>query len=286
MYFQTDVSEEIPRPRSGGKRRPNPERRDPQRELTAAGERQAPAPGFSAARSLGWLSLGLGVAEVLAPAQVARLLGLTETSRQRLTVRLIGAGQLLVGTALLTRRRPLSRLAPPVNASAVPVRAVVTIARPAAEIYRLWRDFENLRRFMTHVRSVGVRDDLRSHWQVSATGRDDLQWDAVITEDRPDELIAWRSVPGADVVHAGEVRFVPAPGDRGTEVHLTMNVHPPGGPVGQAVGKLFHRLPEEIIAGDLKRLKQLMETGEIVKSDASIHQHRHPARPRGPLEST
>jgi uncharacterized membrane protein len=166
----------------------------------------------------------------------------------------------------------------------VPVHAVVTIHRPAAEIYELWRDFQNLPRFMSHVRSVDVRDRTRSRWHVSVTGRDDLAWDAVVTDDRPNQLIAWRSVENAAFAHAGEVRFLTAPGDRGTEVHLKMNVLAPGGALGKAVGKLVHRLPEQIIAADLKRLKQLLETGEIVKSDASLHRGPHPARPLGDRE--
>ena len=161
----------------------------------------------------------------------------------------------------------------------VPVQAVITIHKPATEIYTFWRDFTNLARFMTHVRSVEVRDRLRSRWYASVTGRDQLEWDAVITDDRPDHLIAWRSVADASFDHVGEVRFVPAPGGRGTEVHLKMNVIPPAGKLGKAVGKLLHQLPERIISADLARLKQLLETGEVMKSDASIHQGPHPARP-------
>ncbi len=161
----------------------------------------------------------------------------------------------------------------------VPVLAVVTISRPASEVYAFWRDFSNLAHFMTQVRSIDVRDRLESHWTVSVTGRDELQWDAVITADRPDQLIAWRSVADAAFDHVGEVRFLTAPGGRGTEVHLKMNVFPPAGRLGEAVGKLARRVPEQIIAADLKRLKQLLETGEIMKSDASIHRGRRPARP-------
>jgi len=169
--------------------------------------------------------------------------------------------------------------------ASVPVQAVVTIHKPATEIYAFWRDFTNLARFMTHVRSVEVRDRLRSHWSASVTGKDELEWDAVITDDRPDHLIAWRSVADASFDHVGEVRFTPAPGGRGTEVHLKMNVLPPAGKLGKAVGKLVHRVPEQIITSDLKRLKQLLETGQITKSDASIHRGAHPARPSADDES-
>jgi len=288
------------------------------------------------ATGLGMFSVGLGVAELLAPGPLARLIGVKDCPSNRLSLRLAGARELAVGAGLMTRRRPTRWLwsrvlgdvadlamlgtaltksrragaALPVAMAAVagvtavdlwasywragedgasgvsagpsvPVRAVVTIDRPASEIYNLWRDFENLPRFMSHLRSVEVRDERTSHWTVSATGRDRLEWDAVITQDRPNQYIAWRSVEGADVEHAGEVRFVPAPGNRGTEVHLTMNVLPPAGVVGKAGAKLAHRVPEQLIAADLRRLKQLMELGEIVKSDASLHDLPHPARPAG-----
>ena len=304
------------------------------------------------ARGLGWFSLGLGAAELLVTSDLARLIGVDDSSRNRTILRAFGAREIAAGIGLLLPRRPgrylwsrvvgdvldlamlggalafddrtrpertsiaiaavagvtaldtwasLTRKDEPEDDSAalaqsvaaggdrnpsVPVLAVVTINKPASEIYSFWRDFTNLARFMTHVRSIEVRDRLRSHWSVSVTGRDELQWDAVITDDRPDHLIAWRSVAGATFDHVGEVRFVPALGGRGTEVHLKMNVLPPAGKLGKAVGALARRVPEQVIAADLKRLKQLLETGEILKSDASIHQAPHPARPAADDEPT
>ncbi len=179
------------------------------------------------------------------------------------------------------------------TAHGVPISAVITIQRPAAEIYDLWRDFENLPRFMSHLQRVEVRDPLSSRWHASVTGRDALAWDAVIVEDRPSERIAWHSVEGAPFEHTGEVRFVSAPGGRGTEVHLRMNLLPGAGAAAKltgaanlekaasTLGRLVRRLPEQLIAADLKRLKQLLETGEITRSDASIHEGMHPARPDG-----
>ena len=299
------------------------------------------------ARGLGWFSIGLGAAELLAPSELARLIGLRDSSRTRGILRALGAREVAAGVGLLLPKRPgrylwsrvagdivdlallggamafdrrtdsdragialaavagvtaldtwasLRRQDEPDDDSAalaratngkrakaqdpsVPVRAVVTIHRPATEIYAFWRDFTNLARFMTHVRSVEVKDRLRSRWHASLSGVEELQWDAVITEDRPDHLIAWRSVADATFDHVGEVRFLPAPGGRGTEVHLKMNVLPPAGKLGKAVGKLVHRLPEQVITTDLRRLKQLLETGQIMKSDASIHKGPHPARP-------
>lgn len=308
--------------------------------------RQAPRATNPWARGLGWFSVGLAAAELLAPSELARLIGVRDTSRSRSILRALGARELAAGVGLLLPRRPgrflwsrvggdvvdlallggamafdrrtdsdraslalaavagvtaldtwaaLRRQDEPDDDSAalarattgvskrsdpsVPVQAVITIHRPATEIYSFWRDFTNLARFMTHVRSVEVKDRLRSRWYASVTGRDELQWDAVITDDRPDHLIAWRSVADATFDHVGEVRFVPAPGGRGTEVHLKMNVIPPAGKLGKAVGKLIHRVPEQILSADLSRLKQMLEVGEITRSDASIHKGSHPARP-------
>jgi uncharacterized membrane protein len=158
------------------------------------------------------------------------------------------------------------------HAATVPAHASIIIERPASDLYAFWRDVENLPRFMSHIRTVEARNRQHSHWIASAIGRDDLEWDAIITEDRPHELIAWRSVGEADLEHAGEVRFIPASDGRRTEVQLTMNVVPPGGAVGMAIGKLIHRVPEQIIRGDLKRLKQLLETHRRVKPEAGLNE--------------
>lgn len=286
----------------------------------------------------GWLSLALGGCELLAPAGVARLVGVEDTERSRHVLRALGTRELAMGAGLLAGRGParwpwapvvgdlihltlletahgkrrgrrtlaVAALAgmtaldlwsalrsrrvergagvAPRSADAegddtVVARAAITIDRPASEVYELWRDFANLPRFLTQVRSVEVLDRVRSRWRASLSGLDQLTWEAVVTEDRPNELIAWRASDEADVRHAGQVRFVAAPGDRGTEVHLKMNVLPPGGPLGRAVGKLAHRLPEQLLTADLRRLKQLLEIGEITQSDASIHRGPHAARP-------
>ena len=112
------------------------------------------------------------------------------------------------------------------------VHQTITISRPAEELYRFWRDFQNLPRIMSHLESVQADGDRRSHWKAKAPAGMTVEWDAEITEDRPNELIAWRSV-GGHVDNAGSVRFVPAPGGRGTEVHVAMRYDPPGGVVGK-----------------------------------------------------
>ena len=106
-----------------------------------------------------------------------------------------------------------------------------------------------------------------------------IEWTAEMVEDRPDELISWRSVEDSQVPNSGVVRFVRAPGDRGTEVHLDLSYDPPAGAIGATIAKLFGREPSQQVDGDLRRLKQVLETGEVVHSDSSIHRGPHPARP-------
>jgi len=106
-----------------------------------------------------------------------------------------------------------------------------------------------------------------------------VEWDAEIVEDRPNELIAWRSVEGSDVDNSGSVRFVQAPGDRGTEVHVELRYSPPGGVIGATIAKLFGEEPAQQVDADLHAFKAIMETGQLVHSDATIHGRPHPAQP-------
>jgi uncharacterized membrane protein len=143
------------------------------------------------------------------------------------------------------------------------VEQAFTINRPADELYRFWRDFANLPRFMTHLKSVEVIDEKRSRWVAKAPAGLSVQWDAEIINEEPNSLISWRSVGGADVDNAGSVRFVPAPGARGTEVRVVIDYIPPAGKLGSLVARMFGQEPEQQIQDDLRRFKQLMEAGEI-----------------------
>jgi uncharacterized membrane protein len=107
-----------------------------------------------------------------------------------------------------------------------------------------------------------------------------VQWEAEIVLDRPNEAIGWRSVEGStSIPNRGVVRFSPAPGERGTLIYVELKYEPPAGTLGAAFAKLFGEEPGQQIASDLRRLKQVLETGEVVHSDASIHRAPHPARP-------
>jgi uncharacterized membrane protein len=139
----------------------------------------------------------------------------------------------------------------------------VTINRPAEDLYRFWRDFTQLPRFMKHLVAVRVSDDRRSHWVVLGPAGTRVEWDAEITEDQPNKLITWRSLEGADVVNAGTVHFEPAAGGRGTVVRVALDYRPPAGALGMAVAQLFGEAPQQQIEGDLRRFKNIMEAGEI-----------------------
>lgn len=152
----------------------------------------------------------------------------------------------------------------------VHARRAVTVRRPPEEVYQYWRDFSNLPTFMAHLQSVEtVGDEGRSRWVANAPAGTTVQWEAEIVEDVPGEAIAWRSVEGADVPNRGAVRFAPAPADQGTEVHVEVHYDPPGGSVGAAVAKLFGEEPDVQLADDLRRCKQVLEVGEVVRSDGS-----------------
>jgi len=145
----------------------------------------------------------------------------------------------------------------------------ITINRPRDEVYRFWRDLENLPQFMQHLESVHVIGGTRSHWVAKApTGN--VEWDAEIVAEREHELIAWRSIEGSEVRTEGSVRFIDAPADRGTEVSVELEYEAPGGKLGATVAKLFGEEPTQQIRDDLRRFKQVMETGEVVRSDGSL----------------
>jgi uncharacterized membrane protein len=143
------------------------------------------------------------------------------------------------------------------------VDKAITIDKPRDEMYRFWRDISNLSRFMKNVESIHDLGENRSHWVVSGPAGRMLEWDAVIHNEVENELIGWRSLPGAHVDHAGSVQFKDAPGGRGTEVKVELQYNPPAGPMGALVSMLWGKEPGLQIGEDLRRLKQMLEAGEI-----------------------
>ena len=145
----------------------------------------------------------------------------------------------------------------------VHIEKSITINRSPQELYKFWRDFENLPRFMENLESVTRLDDQRSHWVAIGPGGKEIEWDAEIYNEKEGELIAWRSLPGSDLTNAGSVHFEPAPDGRGTYLKVTLNYNPPGGKAAALFAKLFGQEPGQLVEHNLKRLKQLIETGEL-----------------------
>ena len=142
------------------------------------------------------------------------------------------------------------------------VGRTVTINRPVGELFSYFRDFANLATFMENVERIDVLDDRRSHWVVKAPGGKTVEWTSVVTEEAPNSFIAWASEEGAEIPNSGRVDFRDA-GDRGTVISATILYDPPAGTIGKLVAKIFQREPAIQGRRDLRRFKQLMETGEI-----------------------
>jgi uncharacterized membrane protein len=302
----------------------------------------------SLAQGLGWFSIGLGVAQLVVPRRVARMIGVNDSDRNKAVMRAVGIREIAAGIGLLSDQKPTgfavarvagdlmdlamlsNALRSPVNdrgkttlataavigvgaldvlcseqlATTVPkvthpakrsgsthIRKSVTIARPIEEVYSFWRNFENLPQFMQHLDNVRTTDDTRSHWTAKPLGESGngnanaIEWDVEIIEDRENELIAWRTVGISELSGRGAVEFRAAPGGRGAEVHADMQFDPPGGPVGAKLARLFRDVPGIKLENNLNLLKQILETGEIVRSDASIHKGPHPGQPPGTRQS-
>lgn len=147
------------------------------------------------------------------------------------------------------------------------VEKAVTISRSPEELYRFWRNFENLPRFMNHLESVRVTGEKTSHWVAKAPASTSVEWDAEIYNEKENELIAWRTLEGADVASAGSVHFESAAAGRGTVVRIVLRYDPPAGKLGAFVARLFGENPEQQIDEDLRRFKQLIETGEVATTE-------------------
>jgi len=138
----------------------------------------------------------------------------------------------------------------------------VTIAKPVNEVYKFWRNLENLPRFMNHIDCVRVIDDRNSHWVVNGPAGMKVEWDAEIVNDIPNEVIGWRSLPGSQVDNGGSVRFQSL-GEDSTIVRVSLQYNPPAGTIGAKLARLFGEDPSETIRADMQRFKELMETGAI-----------------------
>jgi uncharacterized membrane protein len=163
----------------------------------------------------------------------------------------------------------LSRAPGRATPNGVRVKGAITIRRAREDVYRFWHTFENLPHFMDHLESVEPRGERGSFWRAKAPAGMKVEWEAELVDDRPGELISWRSRAGAVVQTTGAVGFSDAPRDRGTEVRVDMEYQAPGGLLAATVARLFGEEPEQQIRDDLRRLKQVMETGMVVRSEGS-----------------
>jgi uncharacterized membrane protein len=170
---------------------------------------------------------------------------------------------------------------------AVDLTATTTVGKDPQEVYAFWRQFDRLPDFMAHVEDVRQLDDKRSHWKVSAPFGHTVEWDAEIIEDVPGERLVWHSVKGADVDNAGTVTFTRAPRAQGTEIHVTLTYDVPGGKLAEALARWAGEDPHQQLDDDLRRLKQVLETGEVVRSDGAPWgkraRHEFPQHPAQPL---
>lgn len=265
------------------------------------------------AHGLGWIGLGIGLAEIVAPHRMATMIGVSPVHRS--LIRAMGLRELassagmfrdrtpatavwsrvvgdvfdlaLLSAAFASRRSKPGRLLATTTAVAgmmaidliaaqqlsrgvhtrngtIPITNALIIDRQPQELYRHWRELAHLPQFMTHLVRVEVKDDQYSHWVAQGPAGSFIEWDAEITEDRPDERIVWRSVEGSEVDHAGTVRFEPATGGRGTIVTVDMLYRPSLGTVGAAMSAWLGKDPKQTLTMDLRRFKQVMEAGEVI----------------------
>jgi uncharacterized membrane protein len=153
--------------------------------------------------------------------------------------------------------------------SPMEAKAAITIKADPETLYAEWHQFERLPAFMYHLESVSTDGDGRSHWVAKGPAGTKVEWDAEIVDDVPGRRISWQSTENATVANAGSVRFERAPRDQGTEMHVELTYSPPAGPLGAAVAKLFGEEPNQQLRDDLRRFKQIIETGEIARSDGA-----------------
>lgn len=165
----------------------------------------------------------------------------------------------------------------------VHVEKAIAIDKSPEELFSFWRQFDNLPRFMKHLESVTCTGINRSHWVAKGPGGKNVEWDAEIYNEKPNEMIAWRSLEGADIVNAGSVHFK-ALGVRGTEVKVVLNYNLPGGKLSALFAKLFGSEPGQMIADDLRRLKQILETGEAATTEGQTSGRAAEAMPYQPAE--
>jgi uncharacterized membrane protein len=215
----------------------------------------------------GWAWSRVG-GDVIDLAFLAAALAADGTRRDRVAAAAAAVAGVTMLDVLCSERLSRPRAAAPAPRT-IRVAKAVTIGRPAEALYAFWRELENLPRVMRHLEAVEPLGERRSRWRAKAPFGRVVEWESEITEDRQNERIAWRSLPGADIESEGAVSFARAPGGRGTTVRVELRYEPPAGPLGAVVAKLFGQEPGQALDTDLRGFKAIMETGEILLSDAT-----------------
>lgn len=215
-----------------------------------------------------WISLGAGGLLLLS--------GLTRFNTRGLLVGLLGGGLIQRGLTghcyayealgMNTSDRNSSTAVPAQHG--IKLEKTIRIERPAQELFHFWRDFENLPRIMPYLESVEVIDDQRSHWVAQVIGGTAVEWDAEIINERPNEMIAWRSLPGGDIETAGSVHFKSMPGGMGTAVIVSMKYNPPGGKIAANLAEFIGVGAIEKIEVSLQRFKELMEASPVSMTES------------------
>jgi uncharacterized membrane protein len=196
------------------------------------------------------------------------LMGLRQGSLRGALTALTGGGLLYHGATSKKGIADTVTEAAGIGQSVKVEKSVSILNKSPQELYEFWRNLENLPNFMKHLRSVKMLDNNRSHWVANAPAGATVEWDAETVIDDPEQhLIAWSSLADAQIDNSGFVRFQAAPPGRGTEVKVVLEYNPPGGAVGVAIAKLFGEEPEQQLGDDLRRLKQIMEAGEIATTE-------------------
>ncbi len=152
---------------------------------------------------------------------------------------------------------------------AVDIQKTLNVNAPVEEVFAFWRNFENFPRFMSNVREVRDLGEGRSHWTVAGPTGISVEWDAVITKLVPNEVLAWKSLPGSTIANAGIIHFQPNP-DGSTRVDIKLSYNPPAGALGHAIATIFGADPKTEMDEDLVRFKSLIEEGKATAHDETV----------------
>jgi len=195
----------------------------------------------------------------------------------------LGVGMATLGSSLMVRgatgycpvNKALNRDSAHTPIDAVKIKKSLTIYKYRHDVYNFWRHLENLPRFMQHLSEVKQLDNKKSHWVAQdPTGRMHFEWDAEITHEEENKVLAWHSLPGSEIENAGVVWFEEAPGGRGTEVHVNIYYWPPLGAVGKGLASLINPALAQMVKEDIRQFKKIMESGEIPTIEGQPHGKR------------